>query len=146
MLDGADHVVEVDPAHPLAAIAQPASDAHFEWRQHLVECATIGTENDANAHLHGADARRGGSDVDPFAAIRLLRSRANTPYWILCHQDVRLDQGPQADDLLAALIELEEIDPTWAVAGNAGGTADMRIVRRLVDRFGGSTLNQWQHS
>jgi hypothetical protein len=93
-----------------------------------------------------ADARRGGSDVDPFAAIRLLRSRANTPYWILCHQDVRLDQGPQADDLLAALIELEEIDPTWAVAGNAGGTADMRIVRRLVDRFGGSTLNQWQHS
>jgi hypothetical protein len=52
---------------------------------------------------------------------------------------VRLDRGGGAPELIAALAGLDRLDPEWVVAGNAGGTSDLRLVRGLYDPHGGST-------
>lgn len=73
---------------------------------------------------------------DPYAAITRIGRVSPARYPILCHQDVRTDRGPGADELLAAATELDRIDPSWVAAGNAGCMRTGRGVRRLVDRFG----------
>jgi len=78
---------------------------------------------------------------DPFGAIGRLFAAAADRYAILCHQDVRLDQGMGANELLSALAHLDSLDPSWVVAGNAGVTHDLRLVRRLVDPYGGRTAD-----
>ena len=83
--------------------------------------------------------RRSRNGSDPYELIGQIGSRASRPYVILVHQDVRLDQGAGVDELLAALEQLSELDPGWVVAGTAGGTSDLRIVRRLRDPHGGSS-------
>lgn len=77
--------------------------------------------------------RRTPDGSDPYAFIASLSSHAERPYVVLAHQDVRLDQGVGVDDLLQVLQELDEIDPHWVVAGNAGGLHDQGGVRRLRD-------------
>ena len=57
---------------------------------------------------------------DAYAGFNQLLSEARGRYVILCHQDVRMiDDG--REELDAELASLEQIDPNWAVAGNAGG-------------------------
>lgn len=83
--------------------------------------------------------RRTPGGSDPYALIAEVGSRPHRSYVILVHQDVRLDQGAGADELVAALEQLNDVDPAWVVAGTAGGTSDLRLVRRLRDPHGGST-------
>ena len=56
---------------------------------------------------------------EPYAAIHRL-GRAEEPYAILVHQDVRCAWGDTAETLAARLAELTARDPEWALAGNAG--------------------------
>ena len=59
---------------------------------------------------------------DAYAGLNQLLSEARGRYVILCHQDVRMiDDG--REELDAQLARLEQIDPNWAVAGNAGGVS-----------------------
>ena len=74
-------------------------------------------------------------DGEPFSTITEL-GRSSDELVILCHQDVRLDQGDGARELAAVLDELTERDPRWAVAGNAGGTRRLALVRHLADPHG----------
>ena len=76
---------------------------------------------------------------DPYEIISRIGEQQDRPYVVLVHQDVRVDQGHGIEHLLAALRELDELDPSWVAAGNAGGTPDLRLVRRLRDPHGGST-------
>ncbi|MFM8817402.1 MAG: hypothetical protein ACKOHI_05940, partial [Phycisphaerales bacterium] len=50
-------VVEVDPAHPLRAASHRAAETHSKRRQQLGERPAPGTQDDAEAHVHHADAR-----------------------------------------------------------------------------------------
>src|SRR5262249_56747072 len=59
---------------------------------------------------------------EPYSSISRL-GQASEPYVILLHQDVLCNQGDTAADLLARLRALTILDPSWAVAGNAGMTA-----------------------
>jgi hypothetical protein len=72
---------------------------------------------------------------EPHAAIRRL-GQAPEPYVVLVHQDVRCDQGHGIADLRGALAALTERDSNWAVAGNAGGTTELRVVRNVSDPWG----------
>ncbi len=72
---------------------------------------------------------------EPFAAIRRL-GRASEPYVLLVHQDVLCDQGHVRSDLVAALDALTRRDDRWALAGNAGGASDLRVVRHVSDPWG----------
>lgn len=78
-------------------------------------------------------------DDDPYTTITRIGRASTARYPILCHQDVFADQGAGAAELLACLRELDVRDPRWVVAGNAGIMRSGRLIRRLVDRHGGST-------
>lgn len=71
-------------------------------------------------------------DPSIFNTIRLSTSE---PYIIFCHQDVLLDQGDGFDKLVAVLDELNQIDPRWAVAGNAGVSRRGEFVSKITDPF-----------
>src|SRR5207248_5251260 len=86
-----------------------------------------------NAFVRLAD-----SDDDPYAAITRIGQRSAARYPILCHQDVLADQGAGATELLAALEQLDAIDPRWVVAGTAGIARGGRLVSRVADPSGGS--------
>jgi predicted O-methyltransferase YrrM len=72
---------------------------------------------------------------DPYEAITRLGG-SETPYVILVHQDVFADQGHDVVQLDAALDELTALDPSWAVAGNAGGAATGELIRHINDKWG----------
>lgn len=65
---------------------------------------------------------------------RILR-QAQGNRIILCHQDILLLEDGRRD-LDERLAELTELDPYWAVAGNAGGIALRKIAVRITDKFG----------
>ena len=79
------------------------------------------------------------SNDDPYAAVTRIGQESTARYPILCHQDIVADQGAGAEELLAALQELDAVDPHWAVAGNAGVMRSGRLLLRVVDMHGGST-------
>ena len=78
-------------------------------------------------------------EPEPYSTITELIESVQEPYFVLCHQDVRVDPGNGMDDLTAQLALLSGKDPRWAVAGNAGGSHQLRMVRRITDPHGGST-------
>jgi hypothetical protein len=84
--------------------------------------------------------RLSGSDCDePYSTLTKFIESVEEPFFVLCHQDVRLDQGDGYSRLLEVLAELSRVDPDWAVAGNAGGSAELRMIRRISDPHGLST-------
>ena len=58
VMDRADHVVDRDPAHPLAPAAERSARAEEEGRQHPRERAAGGSEHDAESRIHHPDAGR----------------------------------------------------------------------------------------
>lgn len=60
---------------------------------------------------------------------------AQGEFVILCHQDVRL-LADDRETLEKRLAELERLDPSWALAGNAGGAAPGRLALRISDGHG----------
>jgi hypothetical protein len=103
---------------------------------HSFERAGFTSERASFTELTGTG---GPGETEPYSAITKLASELTEPWFILCHQDLRLDQGDGIDDLIGAVRDLEERDDRWAVAGNAGGTRALRVVRSLTDPHGGPT-------
>lgn len=73
--------------------------------------------------------------TDAYSGLNALLNAARGTIVILCHQDVRLltDNRQTLDQRLA---DLARRDPTWAVAGNAGGVAPGRLALRITDPHG----------
>jgi len=74
-----------------------------------------------------------GNVYEPYSTFNQIKSRTEEPYIIFCHQDIRIDQGHDFNHLLSNLEELEHIDPTWAVVGNAGYNDRYEAVVRITD-------------
>jgi hypothetical protein len=81
------------------------------------------------------------TDPEPYSTITELIETVSEPYFILCHQDVRPDCGHGLPDLEKAIAELNRRDGTWAVAGNAGGSHKLKMVRSLTDPHGGPSID-----
>jgi hypothetical protein len=77
----------------------------------------------------------GTSQTEAYAGLNQLLDKARGRFVVLCHQDVRLigDGRRRLDGLLA---ELEGRDPSWALAGNAGGIGPGRLALRITDPHG----------
>lgn len=73
---------------------------------------------------------------DAYSALDQTIENTKEPYIIFCHQDILLDQQHGFDELLKILSDLDTDDPAWAIAGNAGVTADHLYLRRLHDPWG----------
>ena len=72
---------------------------------------------------------------DAFDGLNKIINYAKGKYVILCHQDIRLhDDG--FDTLVKRLSELDDFDPSWALAGNAGGSSEGFKTIRITDPHG----------
>ena len=70
-----------------------------------------------------------------YRGLNLILNAARGDYVILCHQDVRL-LSDNRTVLETRLAQLDTMDPRWALAGNAGGTATTEIAIRITDPHG----------
>lgn len=74
---------------------------------------------------------RDGNCFDGYEWTRRMLPECRGRYVIFCHDDVELiDDG--FDDLSRCLADLTALDPTWALAGNAGGRLGWK---RIEKRF-----------
>jgi hypothetical protein len=87
-----------------------------------------------NCEFHTID-NTGSAQTDAYRGLNQILDAARAPFVILCHQDVRLIGDGRAE-LDQKLDELTRLDPTWAVAGNAGGVAPGKLSLRLTDPHG----------
>jgi hypothetical protein len=78
----------------------------------------------------------GPSQTCAYRGLNAVLDRARGRYVVLCHQDVRLIAGIDRDVLEARLAELDERDPAWALAGNAGATSPGTLALRISDPHG----------
>jgi hypothetical protein len=108
----------------------------YSQMRHSFEQAGFTPDRASFTELTGA-GRPG--EPEPYSTITELVANLSEPYFILCHQDLRLDQGHGIDDLLGAIQRLDEHDHRWAVAGNAGGSRALRVIRSVTDPHGGVT-------
>jgi hypothetical protein len=72
---------------------------------------------------------------DAFAGINQFLSHAQGEYIILCHQDVRLIDAKR-NPLERTIREISDLDPNWALLGNAGGVGLRGLAMRITDPFG----------
>lgn len=70
-----------------------------------------------------------------YRGLNKMLNEARGKYIVLCHQDVRMVDDAR-EDLEQRLAELERADPTWALAGNAGGVSAGRLALRISDPHG----------
>ena len=123
------------------------SDGHSEVRY------TIATMANDLAHLDalhrslraggfdGADCEymhidnTSGEQICAYSGLNAMLNEAQGRYVILCHQDIRILTETR-HELDMRLAELEERDPAWALAGNAGGVTAGRLAIRITDPHG----------
>jgi len=105
----------------------------------MLESFLVAGFNSAEATFCRLTSRSRPGEPEPYSTISELIASVSEPYFILCHQDVRLDQGHGVPQLRAQIESLSATDPRWAVVGNAGGCSELRVIRRITDPHGGST-------
>ena len=109
---------------PLFTIATIVND-EAQYGEMLRSFATGGFAGDCEFL---ALDNRGGNRFEAYGGIRLLLSRARGRHVLVCHQDVRLINDGRAQ-LLSRIEELDQLDPLWALAGNAGGVEGGLAIR-----------------
>jgi hypothetical protein len=110
------------------------SDAYQEMRRSFEQGGFTG-ERATFAELHSRGAP---GEPEPYSTITELVATVEEPFFVLCHQDVRIDQGHGIDQLISAVRVLEARDDRWAVAGNAGGSGSLKVIRSVTDPHGGA--------
>jgi len=87
---------------------------------------------DATGTQYIAIDNTSGNAVDGYGALYSVVDRITGRYVVLTHDDVELVSD--GFDTLKALVEdLEDADPHWMIAGNAGATDTLRLARHIDD-------------
>jgi len=76
-----------------------------------------------------------GTKADAFAGYNAFLNAAQGEHIILCHQDILVNHD-RLEQLEACIHEMDQVDPAWALLGNAGGVRVGEIVNRLTDPKG----------
>src|SRR5690606_27077721 len=73
----------------------------------------------------------GKNQFDAYSGLNMVLQQAQGEYVILCHQDILLsfDQRPELEHQIQ---QLQEMNPNWAVAGNAGAAGPNHIVYKIT--------------
>ena len=91
-------------------------DAHFGTLKEA------GFRNGSTNYLYFDNTNE--NTYDPYKSYNHALSISNSDYVIFVHQDTRF-VFDGIDDLRRCLRQLDDLDPNWAVAGNAGGNEDL---------------------
>jgi hypothetical protein len=73
------------------------------------------------------------NQFEPFSSINEALRQTTEPYVLFCHQDILFNKGDGFKNLVARLKELNELDPKWSVAGNAGVNERFKYVIKISD-------------
>jgi hypothetical protein len=72
---------------------------------------------------------------DAYAGVNLFLQKARGDYLILCHQDLVL-HADKREKLDLIIDDISELDPNWALLGNAGGTVPGQQAYHLTEYTG----------
>mgnify|MGYP000034587840 FL=1 len=124
--------VDLDPHRALRyTIATMVNDiAHYEAMRASLRAG--GFSGDCE-FLYVDNTR--GDQICAYSGLNALLGEAQGEYVILCHQDIRL-LTERRRDLDRCLAGLDTVDPTWALAGNAGGVSPGVLALRITDPHG----------
>src|SRR5208337_3642549 len=81
---------------------------------------------------------RGTNTIDAYSGINKFLSIAKGWYVILCHQDILLEYD-RIEQLEKCISQLNDLDPNWALLGNAGGIHLGKVATRITDPHGANT-------
>jgi hypothetical protein len=121
-----------DRARPRFSICTLVTD-HGEYAE-MVGSFRAGGFDGADCEYLYLDNSEGNA-FDAFKGSNIFLLEAAGDFIILCHQDVLLLEDGRAV-LEARMAELDGLDPSWALCGNAGGTAAGELVMRISDPHG----------
>jgi hypothetical protein len=81
------------------------------------------------------------NNYEAYAGVNKFLTAARGLYIIICHQDVLLlrDGRKKLDTVID---ELDRLDPSWAVCGNAGGILPGRLALRVTDPHGDNQFTE----
>ncbi|WP_135504432.1 hypothetical protein [Roseovarius aestuariivivens] len=108
-----------DMSKPLFSFLTLVS-SHEKYEAMVNSFRSVGFEDPA-CRFHAIDNTHG-NIADGYSALHLLREELDGRYIIFVHDDVEATEDT-LDQLVELLQELEQADPRWQIAGNAGFTS-----------------------
>ena len=101
----------------------------LEYNEMVQSFITAGFDPSSSEYLYIDNSA--GNQCDAYAGCNSFLNAAQGEYIILCHQDILLkyDRREHLDRLIQ---EIDQIDPTWAVLGNAGGVVADVVAARIT--------------
>jgi hypothetical protein len=100
------------------------------YQQMLDSFREAGFASDIAEYLHIDN--RGANTTDAYNGINRFLTIAQGRYVILCHQDILLEYD-RIEQLEKCISQLNDLDPNWALLGNAGGVHLGKIAVRITD-------------
>src|SRR5437867_7703791 len=130
-----EHARAVDPSVPAKlsySICTLATDP-AEYAEMVESFVRAGFDPASCEYLYIDNSN--GNQCDAYAGCNAFLNTARGEFIILCHQDILLKHD-RREHLDRVIQELDEIDPAWAVLGNAGGVGADVVAARFSDSEG----------
>lgn len=99
-----------------------------EYAEMLDSFVSSGFTSDNCEFLYADNTQ--GNQFDAYKAFNLFLRQAKGKYIIVCHQDVLINID-HINNLRSHLNQLDQLDPSWAICGNAGGVAPNHVVYHI---------------
>jgi len=129
------HASAIDAISPKYSICTIVTDRN-RYQQMLESFADGGFNNNIAEYLYIDNIVA--NAVDAYTGINKFLSVAKGQYIIVCHQDILLGYD-RIEQLEKCISQLNELDPNWALLGNAGGVRLGKVASRITDPHGDNT-------
>jgi len=114
------------------SICSLVTDMH-EYTEMVESFQAAGFTDEITEFLYADNTQ--GNKYDGFQGVKTFLTKATGKYIIICHQDVLLSND-RMETLLERIQEMDNIDPAWAILGNAGYRNSNQKAIRISDPYG----------
>lgn len=121
-----DSIKETRPRYSICTFVIKKS----QYEEMIESFVLAGFKPDICEYLYIDNSER--NKYDAFAGVNKFLATAKADYIILCHQDIVLHDH-QIEHLDKIIEDISQIDPSWALLGNAGGFAPGKFAIRITD-------------
>lgn len=97
----------------------------LEYNEMLQSFLSKGFSEDKCEYIFADNTEK--NNFDAFSAINLFLKKAKGRYIIICHQDILINKDG-FEDLMKCLVQLDNLDTSWGICGNAGAVGPNHIV------------------